>query len=141
MIEHGIGCMGGGGVPCDCDEDEALNPPRPVSDPSETLALIAEYRLTVAPHNGGWWVTPPDDPKLLVDDRSEFGATIGDAVRACVERIEAGRAEPCDCTHPLSVHREGEEGGETDDVVLCDHPGCLCPGFLARAETKEGGRG
>jgi hypothetical protein len=68
--------------------DERRRLLRPVADPSETLALIAEHRLTLAPHNGGWWVTPPDDAALLVDDRAEYGATIGDAVRACVARIK-----------------------------------------------------
>ncbi len=64
----------------------------PVSDPSETLALIAEYRLTVGPadggrfHETGWAADPqPGGTHTLGAD----GPTIGDAVRACVARIKA----------------------------------------------------
>lgn len=56
---------------------------RPVSDPSETLALIEEYRLTLEPVALGGWHAK------ATEYAGEWGPTIGDAVRACVQRIEA----------------------------------------------------
>jgi hypothetical protein len=57
------------------------NPARPLADPTETLALIAEYRLRLYPYDGGWVA---DTPASVY---SAEGPTIGDAVRACVSRI------------------------------------------------------
>jgi hypothetical protein len=50
---------------------------------AETLALIAEHRLTVGPETPGWCADSPGDRI------GEYGPTIGDAVRACVARIRA----------------------------------------------------
>jgi hypothetical protein len=60
----------------------------PVADPYETLALIAEHRLTVEPHPEPGYVGM-DCWRARVGDRlPAIGATIGDAVRACVARIK-----------------------------------------------------
>lgn len=67
---------------------------RPVSDPSETLALIAEHRLTPLWTGSEWMVVqvtemyyPREGDIRLRFDHHAGGATIGDAVRACVQRI------------------------------------------------------
>ncbi len=72
----------------------------PVSDPSETLALIAEHRLTLVPQTGGLWLALPAGTATVRDsftiERDEWdacaggGSTIGDAVRECVQRIREG---------------------------------------------------
>ncbi len=62
---------------------------RPVSDPSETLALIAEHRLSLRPlapgEVGGGYTG------WLVSSGTVQGccATIADAVRACVSKLKA----------------------------------------------------
>lgn len=80
----------------------------PLSDPTETLALIAEHRLRLTPcrllvgPGGTMWVSPnrahgdghPGWQAIREaygrDETADaFGPTIGDAVRACVERIKA----------------------------------------------------
>jgi hypothetical protein len=60
---------------------------QPVADPTETLALMAEHRLTVGPRTEagpGWCANAPVG--LLA-----VGHTIGDAVRACVARIKEAK--------------------------------------------------
>ncbi len=87
---------------------DVLDVSRPVADPSETprdvyhsdvmayqaletLALIAEHRLTLAPVGPAWLATA--DKVTTIGQRiglrhsEASGPTIGDAVRACVERI------------------------------------------------------
>jgi hypothetical protein len=61
-------------------------PERPVADPFETLALIAERRLRLTPlaARDGWTCDVPGGTY------SAEGPTIGDAVRACVARIREG---------------------------------------------------
>jgi hypothetical protein len=49
----------------------------------ETLALIAEFRLTVGPEGDGWWVAVAGNETV----ESFVGPTIADAVRECVSRI------------------------------------------------------
>jgi hypothetical protein len=74
--------------PLDAHIPEAARTPRPVSDPSETLALISEHRLTVRPRG-------PREQGWLADEtygaNNAVGSTIGEAVRACVERIRNGQ--------------------------------------------------
>jgi hypothetical protein len=61
--------------------------PRPVSDPSETLALMAEHRLYLAPSMDGGWLAN-GVPNFGQQPQRFHGPTIGDAVRACVARIK-----------------------------------------------------
>lgn len=51
----------------------------PHADSNETLALIAEHRLTVTPHAGEW--------RCYGHGEAAFMPTIADAVRTCVSRI------------------------------------------------------
>jgi hypothetical protein len=60
----------------------------PVSDPSETLALIAEHRLNLEARGDGTWAASRQHSGTVL----AYGPTIGDAVRACVERILRGTA-------------------------------------------------
>jgi hypothetical protein len=79
---------------CTCGELYCAHPWRltavPLSDPTETLALIAEHELHVRPtYHGqrkptGWMATRYDSHVIAAEAK---GATIGDAVRACVARI------------------------------------------------------
>jgi hypothetical protein len=55
---------------------------RPVADPSVTLALIAEHRLSLEPYGRRWRCFSDEGPTMAAGD------TIGDAVRACVARIK-----------------------------------------------------
>ncbi len=98
--------------PCFCPvafrPDLSAKIPRPVSDPSETprdvyhsdvmayqaletLALIAEHRLTLVPVGPSWLATADKvttlGQKIGLRHSEATGPTIGDAVRACVERI------------------------------------------------------
>jgi hypothetical protein len=54
--------------------------------PAETLALIAEHRLTLQPAATGWLVTKFGADRSIL--QQEDGPTIGDAVRACVARMK-----------------------------------------------------
>lgn len=56
--------------------------PRSVSDPSETLALIAEHQITLCPIGGGVWQARASGHIYVAEQ-----PTIGDAVRACVAKI------------------------------------------------------
>lgn len=64
-----------------------VNPP--VSDPSETLALIAEHKPTLR------WIEVAERWHAVAGYGSSqaegFGSTIGDAVRACVARIKEAK--------------------------------------------------
>ena len=61
----------------------------PVSDPSETLALIEQYRIRLcSTYRDGADVWGADVP---MRDTYAEGPTIGEAVRACVARIKGER--------------------------------------------------
>jgi hypothetical protein len=60
---------------------------RPLADPTETLALIAEYRLTVMPDDiagHGWQAVAPSDRPPY---HFASGPSIADAVTECVSKI------------------------------------------------------
>ncbi len=72
----------------------------PVSDPSETLALIAEHRLAYWPWGNGWVATnayemhsPREGEVSFRYDHCGEGPTIDDAVRACVARAKGEQRE------------------------------------------------
>jgi hypothetical protein len=84
--------------------------PPAVSDPSETLALIAEHRLSLehGPEGTGWRAMKIAEPDFTMlgcscgrfyagqrdeDEVSHWadGPTIGHAVRACVARIKSNQ--------------------------------------------------
>lgn len=68
---------------CGCTGTITVAPARPLADPTETLALIAEHQLTVMPHEkDGWWLSGQ-----RFGPHSADGPTIADAVRAAVSRI------------------------------------------------------
>jgi hypothetical protein len=74
---------------------------RPVSDPSETLELMTEYKLSPIPFGSGWVAIDGQNGRdLAFGDGGTVmleytaigqGATIGDAVRACVARIKSNQ--------------------------------------------------
>lgn len=59
----------------------------PLSDPSETLALIAEHRLNLEARGDGTWAASRQHSGTVL----AYGPTIGDAVRACVARIKEAK--------------------------------------------------
>ncbi len=74
--------------------------PFAVSDPSETLALIAEHRLAYWPWGNGWVATnayemhsPREGEVSFRYDHCGEGPTIDDAVRACVARAKGEQRE------------------------------------------------
>jgi hypothetical protein len=71
---------------CGCTGTITVVPARPLADPTETLALIAEHYLSLDwTSTGQWRAAEAFDPsrKRAIG----FGPTMADAVRECVSRI------------------------------------------------------
>jgi hypothetical protein len=84
--QHDLGLCFHGSLAGICQRHRLEHPQaRPVSDPSETLALMAKHKLRVVPEMFGQWFAAEE----YGGDAHGRGPTIGDAVRACVERIKA----------------------------------------------------